>query len=411
LGLSRRSFLSLRLRLNVLWARVSGAAKGKPLSWKYDPKVGRVPDVWSLSPLLKGLLVLSLVGVALWSIYYLPKYQGELWNAYFTGQQRPLFVNEARRTVLQFWGGLVVLLGLYFGWRRIQATDEANRIERERNVTDRFMKAIEQLGHDQPATQIGAVFALEGIAKDSPHLASTVAETLLAFLRERCRESRQKPLGEVQAALTVLGRRPRSEHGTDQQLDLSGLFMDGYDFSRGRFRRLVAIRTSFVRANLEGADFSDGDLRGSQFVQVRARWLDVGHANVNFSVWTQADMTGLRGTRVQFKKCTLRQANLVFADLRGAWIDRSDFSGANLSRANLTDARGLYVILNGADLSDAVLSEADLRSADLRSAVLLRSAINKTKLRKANLSTAVGLSKEQYEAALSDHTTAAPPLI
>ena len=97
-------------------------------------------------------------------------------------------------------------------------------------MTDRYTKAIEQLGSDKLDVRIGGIYALERVARDSPSDHPTVIEVLAAFIREHSRE--QWPVAEsgaqtperttrpeVQAAVTVVARR---EHRRDRQaIDLS----------------------------------------------------------------------------------------------------------------------------------------------------------------------------------------------
>ena len=55
-------------------------------------------------------------------------------------------------------------------------------------------------------------------------------------------------------------------------------------------------------------------------------------------------------------------------DVRGAFLRRTDLSGASLRGANLTDADFTNAILRGADLQDAILEGTVLRGADLTGA-------------------------------------------
>jgi uncharacterized protein YjbI with pentapeptide repeats len=52
-------------------------------------------------------------------------------------------------------------------------------------------------------------------------------------------------------------------------------------------------------------------------------------------------------------------------DLRGAFIRRTDLSGANLEGANLSGADCTNVNFRGANLHDAILDGAILKGADL----------------------------------------------
>jgi len=51
-------------------------------------------------------------------------------------------------------------------------------------VTDRFIKAIEQLGSKELDARIGGIYALERVARDSEKDHRTVMEVLTAFIRE-----------------------------------------------------------------------------------------------------------------------------------------------------------------------------------------------------------------------------------
>jgi ABC-type Fe3+ transport system permease subunit len=69
--------------------------------------------------------------------------------------------NDARATLLQALAGGVLLLGAYFTWRQLGVT-------REGQITDRYTKAVDQLGSDHLDVRVGGIYALERIARDSP---------------------------------------------------------------------------------------------------------------------------------------------------------------------------------------------------------------------------------------------------
>jgi hypothetical protein len=89
-------------------------------------------------------------------------------------------------------------------------------------ITDRFSKAIEHLGHSSPEIRIGGVFALERIAIDSPAYVPHVVATLAAFVRHALPASKagnnelvpvlNERAPDAQAALTALCRSPLSDN-------------------------------------------------------------------------------------------------------------------------------------------------------------------------------------------------------
>ena len=115
-----------------------------------------------------------------------------------------------RRTLAQILGGLVHLYGLYLTWRRVRAVEEGQ-------ITERFTRAIEQLGQQGPdkmAIRLGGIYALELIAKDSEKDHGPIMEVLTAYVREIAPvqtnytpKEDEKPPTDIQAILTVIGRR------------------------------------------------------------------------------------------------------------------------------------------------------------------------------------------------------------
>jgi hypothetical protein len=86
----------------------------------------------------------------------------------------------------------------------------------------------------------------------------------------------------------------------------------------------------------------------------------------------------------------LRGAYLSYLDLRGAYLSYLDLRGADLSYANLIGANLSGADLSGADLRGANLSGADLSGADLSYANLSGANLSYANLSGANLSGANG---------------------
>jgi hypothetical protein len=100
------------------------------------------------------LLVLALI--------WLPKWQAA--RPKLTPQARFEVENDARKTLAEIVGGTALLVGLYFTWANLQVTQETatkdRETTREGQITERFTKAIEQLGNDK--LQIGVPGASAG---------------------------------------------------------------------------------------------------------------------------------------------------------------------------------------------------------------------------------------------------------
>ena len=244
---------------------------------------------------------------------------------------------------------LVLAVGLYI---TNDANREQHRLAEQGQITERFTKAVEQLGQPGPDkidVRLGAIYALERIMRDSAEDHPAVVQVLAAFIRVHApaptaSPTRSEDLAEptppppppvdIQAALTVLGRR-----NTD--------------------RDRLGDRLNLARTNLAGADLSGADL-------------------------STADLSG---------------ANLAGADLFGA-----DLSGANLADADLGGTN-----LTAALLNDADLRYADLANAELRSALLFGANLAEADLRHADLGEARGVTSESVRLACLDDDTKLPP--
>src|SRR5262245_19372022 len=119
--------------------------------------------------LVIGTAVLWLLFLFLWKV---PKWQ----VANITDEKDRLATESGfRQTLVQFVGGVALLGGLYFTAQTLRTSQETLRVNQktlettqQRQITERFAKAIEQLGDkEQLMVRLGGIYALERIAKDS----------------------------------------------------------------------------------------------------------------------------------------------------------------------------------------------------------------------------------------------------
>jgi len=350
--------------------------KGRVLWWTVDAvlTIALLGVIWLLLSdwfLPLGLGTGVLFALALWK---LPQWQvGSVKD--LEPKERFDRENEARKTLATILGGAAVLAGGYVTLQNLKVaqhaasiSQEALKVSREGQIADRFEKAIEQLGavnvdgKKKLEVRLGGIYALEGIANESEGLHWPIMEELCTYVRENAplkpQESTREqqapaqhtPLAaDIQAILTVVGRRDHKYERENQVLDLRGT-----DLSRANLRG----------AYISGADLSETDLSG-------------------------ADLRG----------ASLRGANLSQTDLGGgAILGGADLSGANLSRTNL-----LRADLGGANLRRANLRGADLSGANLSGTILLLANLSGADLRRAN-----NLTQQQIDAAKGDRSTLLP---
>lgn len=86
--------------------------------------------------------------------------------------------NAIWATLFQAASAIFFVITAYFTWRNV-------KIAEEKQITERFSKAVELLGSDKIDIRLGGIYALERIAKDSPKDHWTIMEVLTSFIQEK----------------------------------------------------------------------------------------------------------------------------------------------------------------------------------------------------------------------------------
>jgi hypothetical protein len=114
---------------------------------------------------LAYLTIIFLFIIALVSLIFIPPYQvSRINDTNITEKVKQ--ENQDRATLAQIFGGVAIGIGLYYTWRR-------NIISQEGQITERFTRAVNQLGaidrSGNPAIEIrlGGIYALERISTES----------------------------------------------------------------------------------------------------------------------------------------------------------------------------------------------------------------------------------------------------
>ena len=285
---------------------------------------------------------------------------------------------------------VIAAIGLFFSY---QDSIQDRRLTQERLITDRFTKAVEQIGKkDQEEVVIGGIYSLERIAKDSPKDQWTIMEVLTAFVRKNSpipaeiQELDDKPEDkikaleqlkpvtiQVQAALTVIGRRNPDQDNTQEDEE---------------YKSIDLSNSNLLNANLGGTELGGANFGGANLVRADLRAANLALANL-----VRANLGGADLVRANLGGANLRGANLGGADLLNARLVRANLGDATLRGANLEDATLFHANLVRADLRAAYLAlanlvRADLRAADLRAAYLVHADLEDAYLGDANLGAA-----------------------
>jgi hypothetical protein len=233
--------------------------------------------------------------------------------------------------------------------------------DREQQITESFGRAVDQLGSEKLETRLGAIYTLERIARESARDHWPIMETLTAFIRKRApwtperawlasgeeqvaaeegrRRAYSSPATDVQAALTVIGRR-REEHERPDPTP-AGRFPDMYPFD---LRRL----------DLRGTDLRGADLRG---------------ANLNRALLARSHLEDANLTKAHLRDALFFDEPLEQRTVADGRL-RAHLEGATLICADLSGAIFWCTHLEGADLGSAVTNGASFKGAHLKGANL-----------------------------------------
>jgi len=214
-----------------------------------------------------GLAAAALVAGFGWLLWRGPAwvYRGA-WPR-LTAAEQVTATGQFRIALIQFAGAAGAVVALAY-------TARTYRLAHRGQLTERFSKALERLGSDEPYVRLGGVHALAHVLRDSADHHLDVVEVMVAFVRQRAPRAASQtrvtangadtrsgvllvtsdqalpaePAPDVQAALTALGRRPHRPEPWGM-LNLRDLHL--------------------TRAWLEGANLTGAVLRGANLTRAQ----------------------------------------------------------------------------------------------------------------------------------------------
>ena len=213
-------------------------------------------------------IVAGAAAFAIWGLLNLPFLDvGEL--ALVNDVARRMEIRlEYRKGWFAALGGVVVVAGLMVaGWRSAAAMKQAKATE-QGNITERFTRAIDQLGARHPPPEnwpnvevrMGALYALEQIANDDPrNYHRQVVEIVTAYLREHAKEHRLVERQLPEDLTEFLEQHGKSANLVDDKLsdDVMAFLRENDKSFRlvgGRLREDVAVAVGVIRRRSGGPD-------------------------------------------------------------------------------------------------------------------------------------------------------------
>jgi hypothetical protein len=345
------------------------------LKWVAEPPVALAAALYGVLFIIFLLIAISGV-VALWQLL------APIW----TGAS-PAPSSQATDTGAELRGRLLVIGAMlttpFLVWRLIvghwsaRAAQEQARIAQETARNTLFTKAIEQLGAVReektvvkikdangvatssteesairPNTEVrlGAIYALEKLARDDLEMHWPIMETLCAYIRENAGKPKQPPANML-TALSGHWRNRLSEKEVD-------------DFKRDAGRPSVDVQapTTVIGRRAPKQREYERARREDKTSRTADAWrLDLSNCHLAL-----ANFAGLDFTAAQFSDGSLYLSDFYGATLTGAAFVKAHLEGASFHLARLESAGFNKGHLEGATLTKAHVEGASFNEASLR---------------------------------------------
>ena len=463
--------LGVRLALSKLrmWALRAGDWTNRTFPWviHFGSWIGKtLPNTIRNSKWLLGIVWLAAGGYFLLNElrYTLSKPDEDVFNN-----------AQAILLTLAAWVGVPFLI-----WRTMLA-NEQTQINREGQFTDRFTRAIETLGTTRLGNdgkhvpvieaRIGAIYALERLAKNSRDDYGAIIETLSAYVREQCGEPSQfvyngqdpdekgisvqektkrirmwseavwrrnteltldppANRADVKVALTVLSRRRSGRRwlrafNPETEPDLSGVNLQGAQLSDVT-QGLLSAETRIVNAHLDCVAFS-----GFEFENSTVNWIVVQHraqsavvvpktlmgaSLLGFTPRQDDSLPILDGSNISFSH--MDKVNCANGHFRAARLINADFKGATGRNSKFGCSNGTGAHFDGADFTDsefvgsllhgASFIGANLTKCEFQDAYLSDAVFEGALLIETDLTGANELEQSMFETAFGSYNTKLP---
>jgi uncharacterized protein YjbI with pentapeptide repeats len=270
---------------------------------------------------------------------------------------------------------------IYRTWvlgRQAKTAEKQSELAEDRNFSDLFTKAVEQLGADKivkrhatdkdgnfaydengvPVMQettepnlevrLGAIYALQRISRASEKDHIPIMETLCAYIREN-----------------AIGGEPKEFRLIE--------IPNRDEVSEREFRRHILISRRKLREEISVVETLRSDIRSALTVikdrsQTRREYEAAKNYRLDFrrANFQKADLTGADFKNANLSHARLEGANLMEVNMIGAELDSANLTGAYLSQAKMDNASFKFVTLDGANMFRAHLGYAKFCHSNIR---------------------------------------------
>lgn len=284
---------------------------------------------------------------------------------------------EDLRNLIFLVGGLTA--GIIAFWRAWVA-DKQTKINEQGQITERFTRAVEQLGDDNAYMRMGAIQALRLIGSDSESHVLAVLHLLASFVREK---SPAKKVDDVGFSPQQKKSIPRNE----QEIRIHSIIEDVFKSFPN------AQRVNHIPGDVQKSIVAIGKLAE----KYGAFLMEMGKIHMDLS---QSDLAYLR----PIMECGFSRCMFMRSDISGAVFSHCDFRMASFHSAELYAVLFIDCDCSVASFDDAYLNYAVFNRADTDMASFKSAFCNRT-----DFSTARNLTTEMLKDVIYDAET--PPIV
>lgn len=279
-------------------------------TWKQRQEKWWWTRLWAYNATRAAVYVVALVALV-FLMWLLGKVSVEAWHTYEKHESDTNL--EAFRNLMLGLGALVIgPLGFLLAVIRTVSAWKQARVADQKLQTETFATAIDQLAHDKLPIRLGAIYALEGLAKNSPQLHDSIFEALCAYVRaqrpwvenneeEGSNEEPIKTPADIQTILTVIGRRNRDHESSPKIIDLSDTDLRYAKFDGGHFESVNLHSAHLEHADLSGAHLESAHLSKSHLINAQMYGTYLSGAKL---LWTHLEDTELFGAHLEGANCS-----------------------------------------------------------------------------------------------------------
>jgi hypothetical protein len=249
---------------------------------------------------------------------------------------------KALTTIGATFGGIALLINSYYASRTANAANETARaanenakaalknakIAEDKQITERFAKAVEMLGSCKIEVRLGGIYTLERIAQESREERWTIMEVLTAFVRENAPVKKYKEAEEgnipelrtdIQAALTVIKRRNCENEEVDQRISFRNIDIRGANLSNAKLQYVW-----FSSSNLQNVSFYQAKLQGLVLCETNLQEADFSRSDLQRAYFSKTDLRGANFRETRLQGANLHKAiNLTYQQIELAFGDEN----------------------------------------------------------------------------------------